>query len=471
VTTNTKTKTNTHHKKIALTLLFLTILITSLLICYRLTTNNTNNIDEDIIVDKSIVDETVSLEEAVYVKSEKELTTTIDNAKPNTLLVIALDKDITLTKTLTIPTNKNITLTSKDHNTTFYKLIGADNASAITVNSGGVLTLTGIIVTHETNYGTGVVVTSGGKLNMYSGKIANNIAHRGDFNVGGGGVYNNGVFTMYGGIILDNLATDYNGGCGGGIYNNGTFSMYGGEISGNSALEYTGGRGGGVFNFGIFTMYGGTFFNNTADSGGGIYNYGTFEMLDGTIDNNTVKGKPPSHASGGDNPGVGGGVCNVGTFTMLDGAISNNKATSESSIYCGCGGGVMNYGTFKLLGGKISGNTATTIGGGICVYNEEYDKLVVGDGVVFENNRASKAYNRASAHDSVYNSHIGNKVTWSTPFTQGYNNYDISYTNGTRVFIFAGIYIISIIAIVIGAAIIAVVCVFYFYISKKTNIR
>jgi LPXTG-motif cell wall-anchored protein len=31
----------------------------------------------------------------------------------------------------------------------------------------------------------------------------------------------------------------------------------------------------------------------------------------------------------------------------------------------------------------------------------------------------------------MYNSCVGSRVTWSSPFTQGYNNYDISYINDT----------------------------------------
>jgi hypothetical protein len=276
---------------------------------------------------------------------------------------------------------------------------------------------------------------------MYSGKITNSsVYYYGNSNIGGGG----------------------------GVYNNGTFSMYGGEISSNSVSAYMGGNGGGVYNNGIFTMSGGTISNNTAGSGGGIYNYGIFEMLDGMIDNNTVKGKPPGNNSGssGISPGLGGGVCNSGTFTMSGGTIFNNRATSKSSVYGGYGGGVFTYTYVMLAGGKISGNTATNGGGGIGVYNEEeIDNLFVGDGVVFENNRASKAYNRASTHDSVYNSHIGNKVTWSTPFTQGYNNYDISYTNGTKILIVIDTYTL-ILAIVLGAIISGIVTA-YVYISKK----
>jgi hypothetical protein len=451
--TNAKTKLYTQKQIPLPKILLITILLTSLF-NYVSTTNV----------------EASSLGETIHVETEEELKTAINNTPQNTPTTITLNKDINLTQTLTIPTNKNITLTSKNNNTTLYKLIGARNANTITINNGGTLTLDGITITHEHSLGTGVVVNSGGKLYMLNSKISNNSAYLDDyFAIGGGGVYNNGTFTMYSGTISTNFATDHEDGRGGGIFNNGTFSMYGGEISGNSALAYMGGNGGGVFNSGIFTMYGGTIFNNSANSGGGVYNTGIFEMLGGLIDNNTVKGKPPSHGGGGSNPGVGGGICNTGTFTMSNGTISNNKATSETSKY-GCGGGMMNYGTTKLLGGKISDNTAKYIGGGICVYNEEYDKLFVGNGIVFENNRASTAYKRASTHDSTYNSHIGNNVTWSTPFTQGYNNYDISYTNGTKILIVIDNHITLILTLILGTIITTIVTA-YFYSSKRQNKR
>jgi len=52
---------------------------------------------------------------------------------------------------------------------------------------------------------------------------------------------------------------------------------------------------------------------------------------------------------------------------------------------------------------------------------------------VFSNNRASAAYDRAESDDELYRKHIGSRVTWTSPFEQGYNNYDISYTKGTPI--------------------------------------
>jgi hypothetical protein len=51
---------------------------------------------------------------------------------------------------------------------------------------------------------------------------------------------------------------------------------------------------------------------------------------------------------------------------------------------------------------------------------------------VFSNNHASAAHSRNKIHDTIYSSQIKGEV-WSKPFTNGYNNYDISYVFGTPI--------------------------------------
>jgi uncharacterized repeat protein (TIGR02543 family) len=79
---------------------------------------------------------------------------------------------------------------------------------------------------------------------------------------------------------------------------------------------------------------------------------------------------------------------------------------------------------------RLSGNTASDSGGGVWVSIANLGRLFVSDGVTFSSNRASAAYNRDSSHDTIYSAYIGNNVIWTSPYTQGYNNYDISYTYG-----------------------------------------
>ena len=160
------------------------------------------------------------------------------------------------------------------------------------------------------------------------------IKHEGENS--GEGVYNEGMFSIYNGIISGNN---------GGVKNYGTFQMYGGTITGNTAEK----SGGGVCNGRAFDMYGGTITNNTSkEDGGGVYNdKGTFTMSGGT---STITGNTAEKS--------GGGVCNGSTFEMYGGTITGNTAESY-------GGGVYDYQTFTMYGGAITGNTAEKSGGGV----------------------------------------------------------------------------------------------------------
>ncbi|MDR2490087.1 MAG: hypothetical protein LBD20_01645 [Spirochaetaceae bacterium] len=173
-------------------------------------------------------------------------------------------------------------------------------------------------------------------------------------------VDNNAVLIMNeGASIRENTGTTYNGG---GVFNNGTFTMHGGTISHTKAS-----KGGGVFNNGTFTMHGGTISYTEAYNGGGVFNSGTFTMHGGIITQISVDGN-------------GGGVYNNGgNFTMNSGEISNNNAVNGGGIY------VDNYGTTTIHGGVISINRADNNGGGI--YNNG-SSFTMNNGKIL-NNRAS----------------------------------------------------------------------------------
>jgi uncharacterized repeat protein (TIGR02543 family) len=235
---------------------------------------------------------------------------------------------------------------------------------------------------------------------------------------------------MYDGEISGNKAihgSTTSSGFGGGVLNAyGNVVMAGGEISGNTANF-----GGGVFNYesSTYKMSGNSVIaHNIATlgqhSGGGVYNYGDFTMLDNAlISDNTAP--------------FGGGVFNeAGTFTMKSGAISGNTATK------GNGGGIYANNVYDpnakifIDGGTISDNTTPMNGGGIYVARAHFNKLAVAAGVVFSNNKAATMYDRDPADDAVYYAQIDTDVTWTTPFTQGYNNYDIFYIYGTQLEIY-----------------------------------
>jgi len=101
---------------------------------------------------------------------------------------------------------------------------------------------------------------------MNGGTISGNTSKTG----GGGGVSNNGTFTMSGGTISGNKTDKYGGG---GVINSGTFRMTGGTISGNT----TSGEGGGVASIFLssFVKTGGTIdaTNSAKDSKVAYYYY------------------------------------------------------------------------------------------------------------------------------------------------------------------------------------------------------
>jgi hypothetical protein len=312
---------NVSRRSLLLVFLFVVVLASSLFVC--LLVNDSSG---------------VSLTNAVHVKNEAELKNAINNASSKKS-AITLDNDITLTDTITIPPNKDITLTSSK-TAEYYKLVGPTRKSTINVENSGVLKIDGIIVTHVSGEdGRGIDVLANGQLIMYRGEISGN-TNTGDaepntiggFPSNGGGVYiEYGFFEMSGGKISNNKAKAGNGG---GVYNlGGTIKMSGGEISNNFATQITV----------IGTWCGG--------DGGGVYNIGSFIMSGGTISSNTAIGN-------GDNESPNGGY--------------------------GCGGGVYNINLCSLHGGTIIGNTADWGGGVYYAYSPPY----IGD-VVISGNTAS----------------------------------------------------------------------------------
>jgi hypothetical protein len=170
-----------------------------------------------------------------------------------------------------------------------------------------------------------------GTFTMSGGAVSGNTASD-----GGGVSIQRGTFTMSGGMVSGNNASSESGygGQGGGVVaeDSGTFVMNGGMVSGNTASY-----GGGVFvqRSGTFVMNGGMVSGNTASNGGGVfvdYHSGTFAMSGGTVSDNT--------------DGAGAGVSVGGTFTMSGGAVRDN-------ILSGNGYGkevVVMAGTFKMFG-------------------------------------------------------------------------------------------------------------------------
>ncbi len=107
------------------------------------------------------------------------------------------------------------------------------------------------------------------------------------------------------------------------IVNNGTLAIMGeGQITGGN----TTGNGGGVLNNGIFTLYGGEITGNAAAIGGGVYNNGGaqgFWMTGGLIDNNAATTNP---AIGGEvifNENAAVQIDAEGTQVTIEQALAN----------------------------------------------------------------------------------------------------------------------------------------------------
>jgi hypothetical protein len=393
-------------------------------------------------------------------------------------VTIELTTDIETMQTITIPKGADITLIGK------YEIKMMNNGPTLSVISGATLRIDGITVTHAPAT-IGMGVTSRGTLYLMSGLISGNTSS--SYGGGGGGVYFHGryvdglwvesVFNMSGGEISGNASE----GRGGGVRADGTFNMSGGEISGNVSE----GTGGGVYATGTFNMSGGTISDNVAlgqFGGGGVYSGGSlFNMIGGTISGNIApngfgggvyvpmtliidaEGYPHypltfnmrgGKISGNEAKIRGGGVYNAGTFHLDGGTISDNTSDKGGGIcndYGSAydqpsglfveggtisgneaktdGGGIFTtgYKVCSISGAAITGNKAGQSGGGILWLDQPMLKnLHVASDVIFSDNSAHTPYDRKPEDDGVYMANI-KCTTWTSPFRQGYNNYDISY--------------------------------------------
>ena len=342
-----------------------------------------------------------------------------------------LANDVTLSKTVIIPSGKDVTidlnghvldrgLTSAEENGCVIYVDGhltitdsqpdAEHNPAVTFTSGfddSEITVKGGVITGGYNSGDGGGIFASGVLYFTAGTVAGNTGNK------GGGIYNDNdcYVIMTGGKILANISTDTSdGGGGGGIANRGYLTIKGGTISDNriaegqhgcgirqyeGTLEISGGlitrhnanRGAGMYvRGGTATMSGGEISGNTAASGGGVSVTNKsvqFIMKGGKISGNTasygggVAGFNSTNltmeggtVSDNNSSAEGGGVFADGkvTFTMSGGEISGNVCRETGSLLGG--GGVCVRGTFNMSGGTISGNQAYEDGGGVCIHGE-----------------------------------------------------------------------------------------------------
>ena len=268
--------------------------------------------------------------------------------------------------------------------------VSAENAKGGGIYIAGAdSTLAGAIINGNEaakGFGGGVYIASGASV------IATNstIGTSGSVNnaVTGGGIYNEGTLTVNGGSIAYNTASASGAAAGAGIYSNGTLIIKGNAVVSNNKAET--GWGGGVYNDGTFTVQAEegnsnspSISANAAANGAGVYTAGenaVFKMGAGTI--------------GGNNASTyGGGVYNAGTMFMYGSAVvgdsgmstvalkkSNGEIFASNKAANGDGGGLFNSGSLYIgytnvstidsdFTGGIYYNYASN-GGGICNGNQ-----------------------------------------------------------------------------------------------------
>ena len=356
--------------------------------------------------------------------SQTEIQNILNGMGPNSTL-IEIQNDIVLTSELDIHNGRTVGFTSESGNKFFlsgdnqHRIIRiiTDAVNVTTVYIGNIILKDGMTpqdggAIYSTSPGTAHLIIDEGAV--FDGNHAMN---------GGAISIEKGCVTMEGGTILSNHAT----GSGGGIHlgvtgmapcDQAVFIMSGGEIARNTAVL----GGGGIYegNAGeLVKISGGRFFeNNCADSGGGMY-VTNLEMTGGEVNENVA-----------DN--AGGGIYLAGTG-IINGLSDNRPITIYRNRAVVKGGGIAladEQASTLSIGGRVEMmyNVTDGIGGGaIWIEHSKLADLTVGPSVIFRGNRAPTGYAlRFPADDAVYYANI-HATVWTSPYMQGYNNFDISY--------------------------------------------
>jgi hypothetical protein len=245
---------------------------------------------------------------------------------------------------------------AKVSNSVFISNAAEIAGGAIYNDSGGVITLTTVTITHN------LVTTT--TIPSY-----------------GGGIYNEGQVTMNGGGLFNNVGispTNYLFG-GGGIYNNGNVSGQGivnfnsVTLQGNHA-----GFAGGMYNFdGKTTLHSTTVDSNTSlITGGGVFNSGSAAVL--KVYNSQITRN---------SSGLGGGFYLGGSGASV---VISQTRVSQNTAPTSLGGGIRNFGSLSIYQSTIDHNTAlngggiANKGGGIYAENSTFSANQAGETAVFD---------------------------------------------------------------------------------------
>jgi hypothetical protein len=235
----------------------------------------------------------------------------------------------------------------------------------LTVGGGVTLTLRNVTLLGTSGNNAPLVRVQGGKLILGDGAILTGNESTGD----AGGVWvNGGELVLYNGAVIKGMKAARGGGVL--IDTNGQFTMGGGIIGGEPASDGNrasgvNGGGGVLVADGIFDMLGGSIQSNTAEAGGsgggvGILAGGTFNLHNGTIKSNSAGNTVPgSGAESGGGVFLMGNYNAWGTFNMHGGTIGGDNPADDANTAIIGGNGVCSIeGEFIMSGGIIQGNVA-----------------------------------------------------------------------------------------------------------------
>ena len=340
------------------------------------------------------------------INDEKDLQGIINEATEESV-VILLNENTRLTGTVTIPTNKTVTITTEnDSNVILLAKAKKDNFNGpiFKVEEGGTLILDGNVSYQGQWVESGTFAEVNGTLTLKNGEILKftSQAHKNGIVEVNGETNATATFNMEGGTIRDCSFLKEKSQYSGTVLLNGqnaTMIMTGGTITENESADINSTPGVLVYNGASFTMKDGTISNNTGFRGAGVlvadfnnlpYNPDTsskFVMSDGEITGNVAKDACGSEATA-PNPG-GGGVFiqDNAEFLMTGGTISKNKSYSMGGGVATSNKDMNGGGKFTLNGGTISENSAV-FGGGVYSYSKDTVLLEKGH---IEKNKAGNA--------------------------------------------------------------------------------
>lgn len=297
-----------------------------------------------------------------------------------------------------------------------------------------------------------MTITKGTTVNLGNVTVANGYMENLAGSMFGGGVYNEGIFTVVdvditGNMVQATSSTDNRAYAGGGaIYSTGTFTVLDSRFTSNIANGVdaeASAQGGAIFNYGTMTVTDSTFSGNRADSNKGDKGYGgavanlTSGLLDGTADiTNTM--------FDGNQAAYGGGLYTSWVVTVKSSTFKNNTGDalhnnvgeiniSDSSVYDntgdGIGGQVTNSGKLTVTNTDIYNNTSEGI------YNTGKNLSVTNSKIY--NNQSGGIYNsgndgvisRSEIYSNTNDAGLENAGTLTISKTNIYDNYNQFLSN------------------------------------------